>query len=174
MLVSPVPSCVSDSRQMESISLQGVSGRCRYTMPILARRRGWLFHILQSSPLLTVKCSSVLVDDTAGKAGDLYIWSVCFSPDGKYLATGGDDARIRVRHLVSRVSWFPIDVRLRSGISQRSASTTFLMVTRKQSTLLISPPMGGLSSLDRAMKPSGFGIWLTKPRKFLLSMITIH
>ena len=129
MLVFPVPSIVSDSRPMESISLQGVTGWRRSTMPKLARRRGWLFHILQSSPLLTVKCSSVLVDDTAGKAGDLYIWNVCFSPDGKYLATGGDDARVRVRHLVSRVSWLQIDTRLRSGISQRSASATFLMVT---------------------------------------------
>ena len=128
-LVSPVPSYASNSRPMENISLQVVSGRRRSTMPILARRLGWLFHILQSLPLLTEKCSSVLIDDTAGKTGHLYIWSVCFSPDGKYLATGGDDARIRVRHSVSRVSWFPIDVRLRSGISQRSASATFLMVT---------------------------------------------
>ena len=48
------------------------------------------------------------------------------------------------------------------------------MVTNKKSTLLISPPMDGLSFLDRAIKPPGFGIWLTEPRKFLLSMITIH
>ena len=174
MLVFPVPSIVSDSQPMESISLQGVTGRRRSTMQKLARRLGWLFHILQSSPLLTEKCSSVLVHDTAGEAGDLYIRSVCFSPDGKYLATGAEDAQIRVCHLVSRVSWLTIDVRLRSGISQRSASATSLMVTEKKSTLLISPPMGGLSFLDRAMKPSGFGIWFTEPRKFLLSMITIH
>ena len=131
MLVFPVSSVVSDSRPMESISLQGVTGRRRSTMPKLARRLGWLFHILQSLPLLTEKCSSVLVDDTAGKAGDLYIRSICFSPDGKYLATGGVDARIRVRHSVSRVSWLPIDVQIRSGISQRSASATFLMVTKE-------------------------------------------
>ena len=129
MLVFPVSSVVSNSRPMESISLQGVTGRRRSTMPKLARRFGWLFHILQSLPLLTEKCSSVLVDDTAGKAGDLYIWNVCFSPDGKYLATGAEDAQIRVCHLVSRVSWLQIDTRLRSGISQRSASATFLMVT---------------------------------------------
>jgi len=101
MLVFPVSSLVSDSRPMESISLQGVTGRHRSTMPKLARRLGWLFHILQSLPLLTEKCSSVLVDDTAGKAGDLYIWSICFSPDGKYLATGAEDKQIRVRHLDS-------------------------------------------------------------------------
>ena len=93
-------------------------------------QKTWLaISYTQSSPLLTEKCSSVLVHDTAGEAGDLYIRSVCFSPDGKYLATGAEDAQIRVCHLVSRVSWLQIDTRLRSGISQRSASATFLMVT---------------------------------------------
>jgi len=104
MLVFPVPSLVSDSRPMESISLQGATGRRRSTIPKLARRLGWLFYILQLLPLLTEKCSSVLVGDIAGEAGDLYIWSVCFSPDGKYLATGASDKQIRVRHLDSGVS----------------------------------------------------------------------
>ena len=40
---------------------------------------------------------SVLVDEAATKTGDLYIRSVCFSPDGKYLATGAEDKQIRVR-----------------------------------------------------------------------------
>ncbi|KAG0002011.1 general transcription repressor [Entomortierella chlamydospora] len=39
--------------------------------------------------------SSVLADDTAVK-DDLYIRSVCFSPDGKYLATGAEDKQIRI------------------------------------------------------------------------------
>jgi WD40 repeat protein len=39
---------------------------------------------------------SVLADEAATKAGDLYIRSVCFSPDGKYLATGAEDKQIRV------------------------------------------------------------------------------
>ncbi|KIL58707.1 hypothetical protein M378DRAFT_86115, partial [Amanita muscaria Koide BX008] len=38
----------------------------------------------------------VLTDETAGKAGDLYIRSVCFSPDGKLLATGAEDKQIRI------------------------------------------------------------------------------
>jgi WD40 repeat protein len=41
---------------------------------------------------------SVLADDQAGKQGDLYIRSVCFSPDGKLLATGAEDKQIRVSH----------------------------------------------------------------------------
>ena len=40
--------------------------------------------------------SSVLNDDQASPVGDLYIRSVCFSPDGKYLATGAEDKTIRV------------------------------------------------------------------------------
>lgn len=38
----------------------------------------------------------MLVDEQASKTGDLYIRSVCFSPDGKLLATGAEDKQIRV------------------------------------------------------------------------------
>ena len=38
----------------------------------------------------------MLVDEEATKTGDLYIRSVCFSPDGRYLATGAEDKQIRV------------------------------------------------------------------------------
>jgi len=38
----------------------------------------------------------VLSDDSAAKAGDLYIRSVRFSPDGKLLATGAEDRQIRI------------------------------------------------------------------------------
>ncbi|KAF5375675.1 hypothetical protein D9615_009336 [Tricholomella constricta] len=51
-------------------------------------------HIDRSHTLFFV--ASVLVDESAGKAGDLYIRSVCFSPDGKYLATGAEDKQIRI------------------------------------------------------------------------------
>ena len=37
-----------------------------------------------------------LEDESGDKDGDLYIRSVCFSPDGKYLATGAEDKCIRV------------------------------------------------------------------------------
>jgi glucose repression regulatory protein TUP1 len=46
------------------------------------------------------KC--VLTDETADVSGDLYIRSVCFSPDGKYLATGAEDKLIRVWDIASR------------------------------------------------------------------------
>jgi len=38
----------------------------------------------------------VLIDEAASKQGDLYIRSVCFSPDGKFLATGAEDKQIRI------------------------------------------------------------------------------
>lgn len=37
-----------------------------------------------------------LMDNTVDKDGDLYIRSVCFSPDGRLLATGAEDRQIRV------------------------------------------------------------------------------
>ena len=37
-----------------------------------------------------------LQENSANEDGDLYIRSVCFSPDGKYLATGAEDKIIRV------------------------------------------------------------------------------
>jgi WD40 repeat protein len=40
---------------------------------------------------------SVLLDEQTTRTGDLYIRSICFSPDGKYLATGAEDRQIRVR-----------------------------------------------------------------------------
>lgn len=39
----------------------------------------------------------MLQDDNVGKENDdLYIRSVCFSPDGKFIATGAEDKQIRV------------------------------------------------------------------------------
>ncbi|KIM37228.1 hypothetical protein M413DRAFT_77348, partial [Hebeloma cylindrosporum] len=44
----------------------------------------------------------VLEDETAPKAGDLYIRSIRFSPDGKLLATGAEDRKIRVWDIAKR------------------------------------------------------------------------
>ncbi len=37
-----------------------------------------------------------MVDETIAKNEDLYIRSVCFSPDGNFLATGAEDRHIRI------------------------------------------------------------------------------
>ncbi|KAJ3361468.1 general transcription repressor [Kappamyces sp. JEL0680] len=42
-----------------------------------------------------------LVDETIPKDSDLYIRSVCFSPDGVYLATGAEDHVIRIWDIVN-------------------------------------------------------------------------
>ena len=42
--------------------------------------------------------SRQLQDETTTKGEDLYIRSVSFSPDGKYLATGAEDKLIRVQY----------------------------------------------------------------------------
>ena len=44
----------------------------------------------------TGNCVAQLQDNSLPDDGDLYIRSVCFSPDGKYLATGAEDKVIRV------------------------------------------------------------------------------
>ncbi|KZF21277.1 WD40 repeat-like protein [Xylona heveae TC161] len=50
----------------------------------------------------TGKLVSHLQDDSVDKDGDLYIRSVCFSPDGRYLATGAEDRQIRVWDIQNR------------------------------------------------------------------------
>lgn len=57
----------------------------------------WPFLGIRWPIVLTVPLLySVLVDETADNTNDLYIRSVCFSPDGKLLATGAEDKTIRV------------------------------------------------------------------------------
>ncbi len=48
----------------------------------------------------TGKMVSILQDDSVDKDGDLYIRSVCFSPDGAFLATGAEDKQIRVSFFI--------------------------------------------------------------------------
>jgi len=55
--------------------------------------------IAQIFDMRTGTLSCTLNDDNVSQEGDLYIRAVCFSPDGKYLATGAEDRLIRVRFL---------------------------------------------------------------------------
>lgn len=66
-----------------------------------------MFRLVDDKPLIQLTIStgwvvgvatycSALQDENVSKEGDLYIRSVCFSPDGKYLATGAEDKQIRV------------------------------------------------------------------------------
>jgi len=53
----------------------------------------------RSAQIYDVKSGTIvsrLQDETVDRDGDLYIRSVCFSPDGRYLATGAEDKQIRV------------------------------------------------------------------------------
>jgi WD40 repeat protein len=101
-----------------------------------------------------------LQDTSLPQDGDLYIRSVCFSPDGQYLATGAEDKIIRVRTI------FPINLDYlltqdpRFGKSPLARSVTRLLVTSKTSTLWIILPMVVISHLDLAIAPSAFGTFL--------------
>ena len=46
-------------------------------------------------------CTLIDESGSSGKAADLYIRSVCFSPCGRWLATGAEDKIIRVRFVSS-------------------------------------------------------------------------
>ncbi|KAK1229311.1 hypothetical protein PQX77_007629 [Marasmius sp. AFHP31] len=57
---------------------------------------------LDVSLVHTLVHDRLLVDEAARKVGDLYIRSVCFSPDGKYLATGAEDSLVRIWDIKKR------------------------------------------------------------------------
>jgi glucose repression regulatory protein TUP1 len=91
----------SDSQLMVNISRQGATGPLRFTILRRVRRLGMSAAVICRIIHFDNTIFSVLVDEGAGKSGDLYIRSVCFSPDGKFLATGAEDKQIRVRMVLS-------------------------------------------------------------------------
>lgn len=59
-------------------------------------RTAQIFDVRDGTPI------AKLEDKHAERDGDLYIRSVCFSPDGEYLATGAEDKLIRVWNIKSK------------------------------------------------------------------------
>lgn len=94
-----------DSQRMENTWRLAVIDPRRFTIRRRVPRQCTIDCCETLTSQLTFDCS-VLVDKAASKNGDLYIRSVCFSPDGKYLATGAEDKKIRVRHF-SQLSFGP-------------------------------------------------------------------
>jgi len=82
-----------------------------------------------------------LQDDTVDKDGDLYIRSVCFSPDGNFLATGAEDKLIRVCPVLScLISCNSTDFLFqRYGISKVVPSEPLLLDMSKTSIPLTLP-----------------------------------
>ena len=103
-----------------------------------------------------------LQDDSVEKDGDLYIRSVCFSPDGRYLATGAEDKLIRVNHLYT-VSSLKTDT-ARFGTLPPSKLRTPLLATSKTSILLILLAMASILLPVAGIAPFASGI-LTKVSK---------
>jgi hypothetical protein len=89
--------------------------------------------------------------------GDLYIRSVCFSPDGQYLATGAEDKIIRVRIissinadcLLTHDSRFGKLLLVRSVIHSLVTSKIFILWTILQTVVILH--------LDLAIAPFVFG-----------------
>ena len=124
-----------------------------------------IWNFLRSVTNLTF-ISSVLADDSAGKSGDLYIRSVCFSPDGKFLATGAEDKQIRVRlYNLYQVDIFIQPHQHRSGTLPKSASATSLTAINKKSTPSTSHTTAASSFRALATKQHVYGIWEAVPRK---------
>ena len=91
-------SVVCDSQQMDGSLQLDVTGRFKYMTLKLSKRHGKdtavVLCIVSDAHILFT--TSVLMHESANNQGDLYVRSVCFSPDGKYLATGAEDKQIRV------------------------------------------------------------------------------
>jgi WD40 repeat protein len=111
----------------------------RFTTPRREKRYGTLlpsilFHVFSL-------VHSAFAHESAGRSGDLYVRSVRFSPEGKFLATGAEDKLLRVRFFGDVLHEIWLIGRFRFGTLQRSVFGTFLTVTNKRFMPLTFPLM---------------------------------
>lgn len=103
-----------------------------------------------------------LQDESVDKDGDLYIRSVCFSPDGRFLATGAEDKQIRVSPSFTQF-WATSSLdnigstQYRSGIFNLAPFDARSLVTSKIFILWILLAMVRTLLLEVVIIPSVFG-----------------
>ena len=138
-LLFPIVSCAaSGSRRMGNIWQQAATVRHKYMTQRRVRKLGWVLpswfcshdiYVLLNLFSLHLTHFSVFEDDSAG---NLYIRSVCFSPDGKYLITGADDKQIRVRLFFSSLN---LSLSFGSGIESNCIMILNLIKTNPKLTM---------------------------------------
>jgi WD40 repeat protein len=124
----------------------------------------WLDVVPLIECLLGIHFLSVLADDTALQAGDLYIRSITFSPDCKLLATGAEDRLVRVSRLeFAHVSVYSMRLtmhcipRRRSGTSPKKESARYSEAISRKSTRSSFPQMAVSSSRALVIKALAYG-----------------